>query len=485
VDGEQPKTRVEGKGEGPRVKGPRRRDRGVGSRASRLRLGTGGLWLLAMIVVVLALEIPTQAVPQAERPNIVFILSDDHRWDFMGSAGHPFIQTPNLDRLAAEGVHFTNAFVTTSLCSPSRASFLTGQYAHTHGVQNNLTPWRDENVTFLELLRQAGYDTAFIGKWHMPGRLPKLRGVDPFITFTVQEGQGRYWDCPLIVDGVETPTRKPYITEELTDRALDFIQKPRSRPFCLFLAHKAAHHEFSPPRDLARLYDDVSLNLPKEGVPWLTWTRGHIWAGTRGTLEGLVKDYSRVITAMDREIGRLLQGLDALGMVDQTVVVYAGDNGYFWGEHRLVDKRWAYEEAIRIPLIIRAPGRIPDPGRKAQQMVLNIDLAPSLLDLGGSTIPGNMEGRSFVPVLASPNAPGRKAWLYEYFKDFPYNVPEIRAVRTATHKYIEYGGRRRSELYDVAQDPKETRDLMGSEDGQRLQPELRKMLEALREGRGF
>jgi N-acetylglucosamine-6-sulfatase len=174
---------------------------------------------------------PGEACGQSQPPNIVFILSDNQRWDFMGCAGHPFVETPNLDRLASEGILFSNAFVTTSLCSPSRASFLTGQYAHTHGVRDNVTPWNDDNQTFFELLREAGYESAFIGKWHMPGPLPRLRGVDLFVTFTIQKGQGRYFDCPLVVDGVEKPSRKPYITEELTDYALDFVSKPREGPF--------------------------------------------------------------------------------------------------------------------------------------------------------------------------------------------------------------------------------------------------------------
>jgi hypothetical protein len=141
----------------------------------------------------------------------------------MGCAGHLFVRTPHLDRLAEEGILFSNAFVTTSLCSPSRASFLTGQTARTHGVRDNLTPWNEESLTFLELLEEAGYESAFIGKWHMPGRLPRLRGVDLFVTFTLQKGQGRYFDCPLVVNGVETPSIKPYITEELTDYAIEFI----------------------------------------------------------------------------------------------------------------------------------------------------------------------------------------------------------------------------------------------------------------------
>ncbi|MEW6444014.1 MAG: sulfatase [bacterium] len=418
----------------------------------------------------------------AARPNIVFILSDDHRCDFLGSAGHPFVQTPALDRLARQGVLFSNAFVTTALCSPSRASFLTGQYAHTHGVRNNLTPWRDENVTFLELLKAAGYDTAFIGKWHMPGRLPVLRGVDHFVTFTAQAGQGQYWNCPLIVDGVREPPGKAYITEELTDRALAFIERPRENPFCLFLSHKAVHHEFSPPPDLAQLYDQWQPPLPREADPWVTATRGALWAGTLGDLKTLYRNYCRVVTALDREIGRLLARLDEMALSGNTVVIYAGDNGYFWGEHRLVDKRWAYEEAIRVPFIVRHPGLAPYAGRRAEQMVLNIDLAPTILQLAREPVPESMEGQSFLPFLSSARARGRKAWLYEYFKDFPYNVPQIRAVRTEQHIYIEYEGKRPPEMYDVVADPREHRNLIDTDEGARLRPGLEAMLEALRRG---
>jgi N-acetylglucosamine-6-sulfatase len=236
-------------------------------------------------------DIVRAAPLKTKRPNIIFILSDDHRWDYLSCLGHPFLKTPNMDRLAREGMLFSNAFVTTSLCSPSRASFLTGQYAHTHGVRNNLTVWRNENVTFMELLKEAGYDTAFMGKWHMPGQLPQLRGVDQFITFTVQGGQGRYFDCPLIVDGAEAPSRKPYITEELTDYALEFIGKERENPFCLYLSHKAVHHQFLPPPELDHLYDDVELPLPKEADSWITMTRGNTYAGLFGPLERHWRNY--------------------------------------------------------------------------------------------------------------------------------------------------------------------------------------------------
>jgi N-acetylglucosamine-6-sulfatase len=448
----------------------------------RLAASVSG-WLLA---AWLASPFPPRQVLAATAarhpPNLLFILSDDHRWDFLSCVGHPFVETPRLDRLAEEGILFSNAFVTTSLCTPSRASFLTGQYAHTHGVQNNLTPWRNENVTFLERLKQAGYDTAFIGKWHMPGRLPELRGVDRFITFTIQAGQGRYWKCPLIVDGRHVPARKPYITEDLTDYALEFLGGERERPFCLYLSYKAVHHEWRPPPDLVGLYDDVEPDLPEEADPWITTTRGSIYFGTFGKLEHHYMNYARCVVSLDRQIGRVLDKLDELGLARNTMVVYAGDNGYYWGEHRLVDKRWAYEEAIRIPWIVRYPGVIPDPGRRAAQMVANIDLAPTLLDAAGVEVPPSMEGRSFLPVLRSSEAPGRKAWLYEYFLDFPYNVPAHQAVRTDTHIYIEYEGRRHAELYDLVRDPRQKRNLFGTPEGDRLLPELKRMLETLKRG---
>jgi len=420
---------------------------------------------------------------KTERPNVIFILTDDHRADHLGCTGHPFLKTPNLDRLAAQGVLFENAFVTTSLCSPSRASFLTGQYAHTHGVKNNLTPWREENITFLERLKGVGYDTAFIGKWHMPGHLPELRGVDEFVTFTARGGQGRYWDCPLIVNGRQVRPNKRYITEELTDRAIDFAGKPRQNPFCLYLSLKAAHHDWRPPRELAGLYAAEKLPLATEADTWVTMTNGGMWAGTAGPLQYHYRNYCRVLTSVDQQVGRLLNFLDKQGLADNTIVIYTGDNGYFWGEHRLIDKRWAYEESIRVPFIVRAPGLIGEPGRRAGQMVLNIDLAPTLLEVAGLKADPAMAGRSILPVLRNPAAEGRDAWLYEYFVDFPYNVPGIEAVRTRDHIYIEYQGGRPPELYDLKADPRQAENLAGRA-GEQALDRYREMLATLKkEGR--
>jgi N-acetylglucosamine-6-sulfatase len=389
-----------------------------------------------------------------------------------------------LDRLAGEGIRFSNAFVTTSLCSPSRASLLTGQYAHTHGVRDNLTTWNDQNRTFLELLKEAGYDSAFIGKWHMPGPLPKLRGVDLFVTFTIQKGQGKYFDCPLVVNGLEKPSLKPYITEELTDYALEFISRPRERPFCLYLSHKAVHHPWLPPTELAGLYASDTPPFPREYNPLVFMTGGNLFDGLIGLPEDLYRDYARVVTSLDHEIGRLLERIDRLGIAERTIVIFASDNGFFWGEHqRGGTGRWPYEESIRIPFIVRAPGIIEDPGRRADQMILNIDLAPSVLEMAGMLAPNSMEGRSFVPILKSPSSPGRRAWLYEYFADFPFRVPASRAVRTEQYAYIEFEGRRGFELYDIENDPRQLSNMIHTEQGKKIARRMKAILEDLKEGR--
>lgn len=444
---------------------------------------------IRVVVTILAVGcfapfFPGEAYGQNRPPNIVFILSDNQRWDFLGCAGHPFVLTPNLDRLAGEGILFSNAFVTTSLCCPSRTSLLTGQYAHTHGVRDNLTPWNNDRLTFLELLKEAGYDSAFIGKWHMPGPLPRLRGVNLFVTFTIQKGQGRYFDCPLVVNGVEKPSRKPYITEELTDYALEFISRPREKPFCLYLSHKAVHHRWLPPPELADLYVNDTPPFPREYNPLVFITGGNLFEGLIGVPEELYRDYARVATSLDREIGRLLERIDKLGIADRTIVIFSSDNGFFWGEHqRGGTGRWPYEESIRIPFIVRAPGIIEDPGRRAHQMILNIDLAPSILEMAGLPAPNSMEGKSFVPAMKSRSFPGRSAWLYEYFGDFPFRVPASCAVRTENHIYIEFEGRRGCELYDIQSDPRQLNNTIRTEEGKKIAREMKALLEDLKEGR--
>ncbi|MBC2737742.1 MAG: sulfatase [Desulfobacteraceae bacterium] len=448
--------------------------------------------LFPLILLVTGLSLtglpPGRGFAAANRPpNMIFVLTDDHRWDALSAMGHPFLQTPHLDRLANEGILFENAFVTTSLCSPSRASFLTGQYAHTHGVVTNHTPWDNRNVTFLEQLNAAGYETAFIGKWHMPGDgLPALRGVDRFISFTQEGGQGVYYDCPLIIDGVETARPGRYITEDLTDLALDFITRERRKPFCLYLSHKAVHFGFRPPPHLKGRYRDVDLKLPPESDPWIPYTNGHPFVGAIFPLDFLYRNYCETVVSVDEQVGRLLAALDAMGIAENTIVIYAGDNGHFWGEHGLYDKRLAYEESIRIPFIVRYPGLIRDPGRRARQMVLNIDLAPTLLELAGIVPPAAMQGRSLVPILEDAATPGRTAWLYEHFPVFPIPIPGITAIRTANYKYVEYQeDLRPRELFDLTKDPREQTNLIQTPAGMTQADILKRELERLKQETGF
>lgn len=423
------------------------------------------------------------AQTKRKRPNIIFILTDDHRYDMLGSLGHPFLKTPNLDFLVNNGILFKNAFVTTSLCSPSRASFLTGQYASRHGVINNFSPWIDKNITFLELLKTVGYDTAFIGKWHMPGEgLPHLRGVDLFISFTRKDGQGDYYNCPLFVNHQPVPNRKEYITEELTEYALDFIAQPRKNPFCLYLSHKAVHHDWKPPRHLKGLYKNEKIDfLAPESDKWNTWSGNNWLEGSMGSMHDIYRRYCECLVSVDEQLGRIIQKLQKMGILNNTVIVYAGDNGYMWGEHRLYAKHWPYEESIRIPFIFFYPDMVRTPAKR-EQMVLNIDLAPSLLDLTGIRIPEWMQGESFIPIVKNPLSPGRKYFLYELFKDFPFGgrVPPNKTLRTERYKYIEWQACRKPELYDLLKDPREMNNIIHTAEGKKILPGLKKELEKLR-----
>ena len=431
--------------------------------------------------------VPETVKRRADKPNIIFILTDDHRWDHLGCMGHPFLQTPNLDRIANEGVIFENSFVTTSLCSPSRASFLTGQYAHRHGVVTNHTPWNNSNTTFMEYIKAAGYDTAFIGKWHMPGRdLPQLRGIDHFITFTKEGGQGVYYDCPLIIDGVETSRPGKYITDDLTDFALEYIKRPRANPFCLYLSHKAVHFGFRPPKHLRGIYKGVDLQLPRESNIFNTYTNNHMFVGAPISMNMLYRNYCETIVSVDEQTGRLFSTMEVMGALDNTIIVYAGDNGHSWGEQGRYDKRHPYEESIRIPFMVRYPGEIRQPGRRVSQMALNIDLAPTLLDMIGIPVPEEMQGISLVPALKNPEAEIRSNFLYEHFPVFPIPIPGMTAVRTDQYKYITYHNDvRPAELYNLRKDPGEKNNIIRKPEFRALLSELRAELEKLKHETGY
>ncbi len=428
------------------------------------------------------------------RPNIVFILADNHNAATTGYEGHPVIKTPALDRLAREGVRFENAFNSTSLCSPSRASILTGAYAHSHGVLNNHTAWTASMPTFLQRLSEAGYATAFVGKWHMPGKgLPKMPFLDLFVSYTSREGQGSYFDCPMIVNGREVASRKRYITEETTGYAIEFIEQvvarpaAERRPFVVYLSHRPGHPPYQAPAAIHGMYDNIDVTKvlpPNVDSWWFGKTGGNVFQGTAlGSYYDQYRGYLETLTAMDRDIGRLLTRIDELGLRDNTAVVYMADNGMQWGTHGMHGIREPYEDSARLPLIVRAPWLVPDPGALREQLVVNIDIAPTFLEMAGAAPLAHADGESLVPLLRDAKAKSRTAFLMEFWRYFPENTPTYRAVRTSTHKYVEFERGRSPWLFNVAEDPGETHNLYGTPQGNMVLPELRGMLERMKAGK--
>lgn len=423
------------------------------------------------------------ALAAGERPNFVFILTDDQRHDAMSCAGHPFLRTPNIDRIAREGARFRNAFVTTALCSPSRASFLTGRYVHSHGVKDNKTPLPHDITTFPQVLQKAGYDTAYVGKWHMDGQEGPRPGFAHWVSF---KGQGDYTNPRLNING-KVEQVSGYMTDLLTKHAVEWLERSRTTPFCLYLAHKAVHGPFKPAVRHQKLYEDVDIKRPKSGSDDLTgkpqWMRKR-QETAHGRMEDdkfeqFVKNYNRTLVAVDEGVGRVLQTLEKTGQLDNTVIVFAGDNGYFQGEHNLLDKRAMYEESIRIPLVMRYP-KLVRPGSLIDQMVLNIDICPTLLDIAGERSPEGVQGRSLVPLLSGKTRGWRSDFLYEYFEETPYVTPTIKGVRTQRWKYIEYPEvQETAELYDLETDPEELVNRIGDKWCSGVLADMRKRLERL------
>ena len=420
-----------------------------------------------------------------ERPNFVFILTDDQRWDAMSCAGHPFLRTPNIDRIAKEGARFTNAFVTTALCSPSRASILTGRYAHFHGVINNKTPLSDDIPTFPQALQKAGYDTAYIGKWHMDGQEGPRPGFNRWMSF---KGQGRYDSQVFNVNG-ETVPFTGYITDILTRSALEWLKQPRKSPFCLYLAHKSVHAPFTPAIRHSKLYSDAKIPRPAtmnddlKGKPkWLAaYQQTRMGVKDAEKFEQFVRNYNRCLVSVDEGVGKVMAALDDLGVLDNTVVVFMGDNGFFQGEHGLLDKRAMYEESIRVPILMRYP-RLVKPGTPVNGIALNIDICPTFLELAGAKLPDGVQGRSLLPLLKGRRSGWRTDFLYEYFPEPGFAVPEVRGVRGERWKYIEYPGiADTAELYDLKNDVVELHNLIGDASAEKELASLRGRLRALME----
>jgi len=442
--------------------------------------------------------------------NIIFILADDHRYDAMGFMNKiKGLQTPGMDRLAKEGVHIKNAFVSTALCSPSRASILTGQYAHTHTVVDNEAALPSNLVFFPSYLQKSGYQTAFVGKWHMGNTDDQPQpGFDHWISF---QGQGVYYNPTFNVDGKRIKQAEgSYITDLLTDYALEWLNKTnKSKPFFLYLSHKGVHAEFYPAKRHEGKYADVPVVCPPSmyltatdssktyGIPTPpgskvntrdipNWVRAqrYSWHGVDYMYHGTIKfddfyrRYLETLQAVDESIERIINWVVSQGMKDNTMIVYMGDNGFSFGEHGLIDKRHAYEESMRVPLLVWAPGMVK-PNSVMEQIIMNVDLAPTFLDLAGIAKPKQMQGFSFAEILGGKSVTWqRDKVFYEYYWEaaFP-QTPTTFAIRTERYKYIYYNGIWDiNELYDLQADPYEMNNLIRDpayqQTGMKLRTEL-------------
>ena len=442
------------------------------------RTGRFGARLATACGLLLMAAVPGLA---AERPNIVFILIDDQRFDAAAALGHPFLETPHLDRLIERGVLFENTFVTTSLCSPSRASILTGQYAHRHGVLDNRTRLDPQTPTFPQELQRAGYRTAFVGKWHMGGTSDAPRpGFDRWVSFP---GQGLYNNQTFNIDGERVP-RQGYTTDLITDYALDFLaaRKEAEEPFLLYVSHKAVHASFRPAERHLGSYADRRYPPPPtmanrhdnyEGKPNWVEAQRRSWHGVDGLYDNRVDfqqfalDYAETMRAVDDSVGRIVGALEQQGLLEQTLLVFTSDNGFQFGEHGLIDKRTMYEASIRVPLIVLAPAFAGGSGGvQRPEMIINLDFAPTFLEAAGLTVPESVQGRSFLGLLQGGeegSTPWRDAFLYEYFWERSYpQTPTVLGVRTDRYKLMRFHGIwDRYELYDLQADPEERNNLLG------------------------
>jgi N-acetylglucosamine-6-sulfatase len=427
----------------------------------------------------------TQAQRPDRPPNVLFILTDDQRWDAIGLGGSRHLRTAHIDRLGREGAFFKNTFCTTSLCSPSRATMLSGLYAHAHGVVNNFTEYPTTLRSFPLVLQSQGYDTAYVGKWHMGEENDEPRpGFNWFVT---HKGQGQYFDTEFNFNGQKREVVKGYYTHVVTDMAEQWLQRPRDgKPWLLMIGHKAPHSFYVPESKYEHAFDNVRIPYPEtafmlDDKPAWIRERLYTWHGIYGPLfdwrkkfpddspeavkdfEAMIRAYWGTLISVDDSVGRLYRLLEQRGELDNTVFVFMSDNGILNGEHGCVDKRTMHEPSIRVPLVVRYPGLIP-PGRPKviEQQVLTTDMAPSILELCGAPALRNIHGRSWVRLVQRGDPAWRTSWFYyyNYEKQFPY-TPNVRGVRTDQWKYVHYPhgdgrpDRHMAELYNIEFDREE------------------------------
>ena len=440
------------------------------------------------------------------KPNIIFIMADDHASHALSCYGSKINKTPNLDRLAKEGMRFDNCFCTNSICAPSRAVILTGKYSHINGITDNGKEFDSAQQTYPKLLQKAGYETAMIGKWHLRSQ------PTGFDYHNVLPGQGKYYDPELIEMGVRKQYTG-YVTDIITDLSLDWLKKRNTdKPFCLLYQHKAPHANWQPGPKYKDLYKDTDIPEPptfnddgsgrgiparecemsiehfldlqyrndKKKVQPPKGLKGHEIKKWKYQL--YIKDYLRCIASIDENVGRLLEYLDKSKLTENTIVVYTSDQGFYLGDHGWYDKRFMYEESLRMPLLIRYPKQIK-PSRVNKDMVLNLDFAPTFLDFASLPIPDDMQGCSFKPILQNKTPKDWRKSMYYHYYAYPsiHMVKRHYGIRTQRYKLIHFYYDIDSwELYDLQNDPEELTNIYDNPENAKLIKNLKQQLNDLR-----
>jgi len=486
---------------------------------------------IQFIIPVIIVLFSSCSVNTPGQPNILFIFTDDHCEQAISAYGSKLIQTPGMDRIANEGVRFERCYVTNSICGPSRAVIQTGKYSHINGMMSNRDSFDGDQQTFQKLLQTSGYQTAIVGKWHLKST---PQGFDHF---DILKGQGPYNNPPMITQdstgNVVTLKNEGYTTEIITGKALNWLKNMRDskKPFLLMCQHKAPHRNWLPDEKYQNWLDDVTL--PEPETMWDDYSGRTVPASLqameiathmkerdlkldkegnyaeknqtfRDAMPGMsdkeivkwkyqryVKDYLRCVRSVDDGIGQILEYLDESGLTENTVVVYMSDQGWYLGDHGWFDKRWMYEESLKTPLLVRWPGKIAAGSVNKKDIVSNLDMAETFLDIAGVTVPGDMQGRSIVPVLEG-NTPDdwRKSFYYHYY-EFPgaHSVARHYGVTNGTHKLIHFYGPSHVkgeeydewELFDLEKDPNELNSVYGVEKYASIQEEMMKELKRLRQ----
>ena len=448
-----------------------------------------GLWLGMYLT---CLPVLGQDAPP---PNLIFILTDDQRWDALGHAGNPLIHTPEMDRLAASGYYFPQAFVTTPICAASRATLMTGQYERQHGFTFGTPPLDSARCqrSYPRLLREAGYHTGFFGKWGMNWAENPRESFDVF----QPEDQRGYWT----LTGPDW-SQHVHLTDHIGDQAVQYLQaRAPGQPFCLSISFHAPHaadnrpEQYVWPPRMDSLYADIRIPDPLMSEPtWFEAQPSYVQAGLNRTrwywrfdtpekYQRMVKGYYRMLSTIDENLGKIRQALAEQGLADNTLIVLMGDNGYFLGERGFAGKWLMYEPALRVPLVIYdpRPGHAP---RRIEQLALNLDLAPTFLDLAGLPVPAEMQGNSLLPLMTGEAVDWREDFLCEHLYDMPY-IPQSEGVRSEQYKYFRYrDDPAHEELYDLRQDPQERENLAGDPAHAATLERLRARCDALIETNG-